>query len=312
MTNIFRILWFEDNSSWYNMESRKVKRHLKESYCLEFGPVRSIGTDFDFEQLKQDNNYDLILMDYVLAAGNTGKKMIDLIRSNAVLTDVLLYSSEYDKMIVELKADNPLIDGVFFADRKNELFEEKLFGIIHKIVRRSEDIVNLRGFFLDNTSDFEIRIKELLKLAWDKLPEAHERLNAAMEESLRNIEGFTSATLKEIRSNTPVYEHANNHKYALSIRNRVQILSEIISVLVELKKVAVPTDYRELEDFSKYYSEDISLYRNALGHKKYSDTSLQIKGKIITIDDSLHKKLRDNINKYDGLIGYLEDVMSSL
>ena len=62
----------------------------------------------------------------------------------------------------------------------------------------------------------------------------------------------------------------------------------------------------------KYYSEDISLYRNALGHKKYSDTSLQIKGKIITIDDSLHKKLRDNINKYDGLIGYLEDVMSSL
>lgn len=312
MTNIFRILWFEDNSSWYNMESRKVKRHLKESYCLEFGPVRSIGTDFDFEQLKQDNNYDLILMDYVLAAGNTGKKMIDLIRSNAVLTDVLLYSSEYDKMIVELKADNPLIDGVFFADRKNELFEEKLFGIIHKIVRRSEDIVNLRGFFLDNTSDFEVRIKELLKIAWDKLPDSHERLNTAMEASLRNIEEFTSANLKEIRSNASVYECANNHKYALSIRNRTKILSEIISVLVESKRMAVPDSYKELLAFSKSYSEDITPYRNALGHKKYSDTSLQINGKIVTIDDSLHRKLRDNINKYDSLITYLEDVLSSL
>ena len=76
MTNIFRILWFEDNSSWYNMELRKVKRHLMETYCLELGSVRNIGTDFDFERLKTDNNYDLILMDYVLAAGNTGKRKI--------------------------------------------------------------------------------------------------------------------------------------------------------------------------------------------------------------------------------------------
>lgn len=312
MTNIFRILWFEDISSWYNMELRKVKRRLKETYCLELESVRNIGTDFDFGRLKRDNNYDLILMDYVLAAGNTGKIMIDLIRSNAVLTDVLLYSSEYEKMIDELKADNPLIDGVFFADRKNELFEEKLFGIIHKIIRRSEDIVNLRGFFLDNTSDFEVRIKELLKIAWDKLPEAHERLNAAIEESLRNIERRTSATLREIRSKDPVYEYANNQKYPLTIAHRIQILSKIISVLVESKKIPVPTDYQELDDFSRHYSEDISLYRNALGHKKYSDTSLEIKGKIVAIDDSLHRKLRDNINKYDNLISYLEDVLSSL
>ena len=114
MTSIFRILWFEDDSSWYSMESRKVKHYLKKSYCLELGTVRNIGADFDFERLKQDNKYDLILMDYVLAAGNNGKKMVDLIRSNAVLTDVLLYSSEYDKMIGKLKADNPLL--VFFIN----------------------------------------------------------------------------------------------------------------------------------------------------------------------------------------------------
>ena len=312
MTNKFRILWFEDSSTWYKMESIKVRRYLKETYCLELDPKRNRGVDFDFEQLKQNNNFDLILMDYMLAAGNTGKQMIDMIRSNAVLTDVLLYSSEYDKMVRALGKDNPLIDGVFFADRKNELFEEKLFGIIHKIVRRTEDIVNLRGFFLDNTSDFEVRIKELLKIAWDKMSESHERLSVKMEANLKNIMDFTDRTLKEVHESDSVYESANNHKYALSIRNRIDILSEIISILVESNKIVIPQEYEELRDFSKGYSKDISLYRNALGHKKYSETSLKIEGKVVAIDESLHKMLRKNINKYDAIISFLEDAMSTL
>lgn len=96
-------------------------------------------------------------------------------------------------------------------------------------------IVNLRGFFLDNTSDFEVRIKELLNLAWTKLPESRDRMNKAMIDSLDNIEKFTSKNLGKIRKNDPLYECANNHKYALTIRNRVKILSEIIDILVNEK-----------------------------------------------------------------------------
>lgn len=312
MTNIFRILWFEDNTTWYNMELKKVQRHVWGKYCLEIDSTRNTGSDFDPAVLTSNNEYDLILMDYKLAAGNTGKAMVDLIRNNSILTDVLLYSSEYKNMIDELKADNPLIDGVFFADRKNELFEEKLFGIIHKIVRRSEDIVNLRGFFLDNTSDFEVRIKEILNLAWAKLPEEHDRLNKAMDDCLNNIEEFTSKNLDEIRANTPIYECANNHKYALSIRNRVKILTEIISILINDKGVVFSSNGIDVKKFDSHYNNDISVYRNALSHKKYNDTSLSINGKVVVIDESLHQKLRANINNYDSMIRFLEDTLVSL
>lgn len=312
MTNIFRILWFEDNTTWYNMELKKVQRHVWEKYCLEIDSTRNTGADFDPAVLTSNNEYDLILMDYKLAAGNTGKAMVDLIRNNSILTDVLLYSSEYKNMIDELKADNPLIDGVFFADRKNELFEEKLFGIIHKIVRRSEDIVNLRGFFLDNTSDFEVRIKEILNLAWAKMPEEHDRLNKAMDDCLNNIEEFTSKNLDEIRANTPIYECANNHKYALSIRNRVKVLTEIISILINDKGVVFSSNGIDAKKFDFHYNNDISVYRNALSHKKYNDTSLSINGKVVVIDESLHQKLRANINNYDSMIRFLEDTLVSL
>lgn len=312
MTNEFKILWFEDETTWYTMQSKKVANHLKNTYNLKTTPRRETGSNFDPNILKTENTYDLILMDYKLAAGNTGEKIIELIRNNSILTDVLLYSSQYQDMVDALVTQSPLIDGVYFADRKNALFEDKLYGVIHKIVRRSEDIVNLRGFFLDNTSDFEVRIKELLKLGWDKLSDHHSELEATMNTVLDNILAFDDKTVKEIKESDSIYNAANNHKYALSIRSRLEILKKVIDLLVEKDKIDLSGKYADIKEFDKKYNNDISVYRNAMGHKKYSDTSLEIKGRIVQIDEDFHRKLRDNINRYDGFICYLEDCISSI
>ena len=312
MTNEFKILWFEDETTWFTMQSKKVANHLKNTYNLKTDPKRETGANFNPDILKTENSYDLILMDYKLAAGNTGEKIIELIRNNSILTDVLLYSSQYQNMVDALVSQNPLIDGVYFADRKNALFEDKLYGVIHKIVRRSEDIVNLRGFFLDNTSDFEVRIKELLKLGWDKLPEYHGELEETMNTALDKILAFDDKTVKEIKESNNIYNAANNHKYALSIRSRLEILKKIIDILVEKDKLDLSGKYSDIEIFDKKYNSDISVYRNAMGHKKYSDTSLVINGEIIQIDEEFHRKLRDNINKYDDFIRCLEKCMETI
>lgn len=313
MTNIFKILWFEDDSTWYNIASETLRRYIQERYCLNLSSKRNTGADFDPSILTKNNDYDLILMDYKLAAGQTGKAIVDLIRDNAVLTDILLYSSEYDKMVEALTTTgNPLIDGVFFANRKKELFDEKLHNVIHKIVRRSEDIVNLRGFFLDNTSDFEVRIKELINLTWEKIPNEHVMLEKVMVECLEGIEKYTAKTLGEVRESAPIYKSANNHKYALSIKNRIEILDKIITHLFENKLIKIPAEFEDLKNFAAKYSDEVSTYRNALSHKKYSDTTLRIKGKPITIDKAMHQKLRETINKYDRLIDYLEKSIVAL
>lgn len=312
MTNEFKILWFEDETTWYTMQSKKVANYLKTTYNLKANPKHDTGANFNPDILKTENAYDLILMDYKLAAGNTGEKIIELIRDNSILTDILLYSSEYSKMVDTLVAQSPLIDGVYFADRKNALFEEKLHGIIHKIVRRSEDVVNLRGFFLDNTSDFEVRIKELLKLSWDKLPDNHEELENSMNEILDNILKHDDQVVKCIRGTGNVFNAANNHKYALSVRYRLEILAKIIDILLQQGKLVLPDIYSDISKFSQKYSDEISVYRNALGHKKFSDTSIEIKGKVVQVDENLHQLLRGYINKYELLISHLEKCMESL
>ena len=312
MTNIFSILWFEDSTTWFTMESKKLTRELQAKYSFQTDIKREIGTDYNPEELKSENKYDLILMDYKLAAGNTGEKIVDLIRKNAVLTDVILYSSQYGEMTDALKADAPMIDGVFFADRKNELFEEKLLAVINKIVRRSEDIVNLRGFFLDNTSDFEVRIKEILKIAWDKLPDQRELLQKTMSDILTEIELRTKTTIGDIRKKDDIYAAANNSKYILGISGRLNVLAAVIDILHKKGLLPINSDNNELSDFTNCYTNNISVYRNALGHKKYSDTSLFIQGKEVQIDESFHKKLRELIAKYNDLIGFIEDSLTAI
>ena len=312
MTQEFKILWFEDETTWYTMQSKKVEAYLEDHYNLTLGSKHEIGIDFEPNILTTENTYDLILMDYKLAAGNTGDKIIDLIRNNSILTDILLYSSEYQKMTTALMKGSPLIDGVYFADRKSLLFEEKLHNVIQKIVRRSEDIVNLRGSFLDNTSDFEIRIRELLKLSWDKFPEHQNELEKSINDVLDNILKHDTKVVTQLRNKEKIFPAANEHPYALSIRHRLTILNQIIKFLIEQGKIKLPDEYSDIKNFEESYSKEISVYRNALSHKKFSDTSIKINGKVIQIDQNLHLKLRKNIKKYELFISYLENCFESM
>ena len=312
MTNKFYILWFEDETTWFTMESTKLKRELHKSYGFQTEYKQGSGIDFNTEELTSDNKYDLILMDYKLAAGNTGEKIVNLIRENAVLTDVILYSSQYSEMKDALISSSPLIDGVFLADRKSELFENKVLAVIKKVVRRSEDIVNLRGFFLDNTSDFEVRIKELIKLAWDKLPDQRERLKDTMSKVLNNNKERTGKNVDGIMEEEDVYNTANNDEHALGIHNRLEVLNAIIDILISTKSLVINDATLKFKNFMNNYENDISCYRNAFGHKKYSDDSLIIRKKVVTVDSELHKQLRESIAEYDNLIQYLEDLVSSI
>lgn len=312
MTNKFFILWFEDDATWYNMESTKLIRKLLRTYGFQTESIREVGIDYNPEELRRENKYDLILMDYRLAAGNTGEKIVNLIRENAVLTDVILYSSQYSEMREALISSSPLIDGVFLADRKSELFEDKVLAVINKIVRRSEDIINLRGFFLDNTSDFEVRIKEIIKLAWDKLPDQRELLQDTMSKVLDESRRFANKTVEEIIKKEDIYNATNNNNFAISIHGRLKVLSVIIEILIREKSLKISDRDSELKNFPIEYDENITAFRNALGHKKFSDTSLNIRGNVITVDSELHKKLRETVARYDYLIKYIEDFITEI
>lgn len=170
MNTIFKILWFEDEQTWYNMEKLRVEGILNTHYLIP-EIVRKSGDDFNIDELT-GNDFDLILMDFKLADEVTGDTIVAALRESSILTDILFYSSEEDAMLAAIRTKMPPIDGVYLTKRDYAIFAEKVGKVIEKIVKRSEDIVNLRGFVLDNTSDFELRIKEILNLCWQKFDDA--------------------------------------------------------------------------------------------------------------------------------------------
>lgn len=308
MNHRFNILWFEDELQWYQMEQRKIESILEE-HCLEPVIKRENGENFNWNQVCT-NSYDLILIDYKLASDVTGDTIIKDLRNNNILTDTLFYSSGEASMLKAIHSANPPLDGIYYTKRDSKVFTEKVKNLINKIVKRSEHLVNLRGFVLDGSCDFETRIKELLKVAWEKFTaEQREALEEVVcsqidEPIIRCNKGKGIVT-----KNNPIYPNAVNYNHYFSHCDRLEILSKVIDILTNSYGF-IPDDKHK--KFKKNYEEEISWYRNALGHRKANDYTIEICGQQIPVDSSLHKNMRINMTLYDKLIRKIEEQIQIL
>lgn len=305
----FRILWFEDDSSWYSAE-RKILLHGLEEHKLLLEDKRETCSDIDLN-IFSDNAYDLILMDYKLAAGSTGNQAIELIRGNSILTDVLLYSSQYQDMVDACVKLSPPMDGVYYADRKRDLFETKLYRIIEKIIMRSEDIINLRGFVMDNVSDFEVRMQGILEEVWDVFEDQRESLMQKTIDLISGKEKRLGGVLESFRERRTEFLDINKDHYPLTANDRSLLIQVIIDVMVQNQKLIIPECFSELQNFSEKYNKELVVYRNKLGHCKEGETVIHVNGKEVQIDQDLHRYLREKIVKYDSVIQYLEEQIHS-
>lgn len=303
MNTFFRILWFEDEVSWYNMEKIRINSILQEHY-LTPEIVRKDGDDFDISELT-GNDYDLIIMDYKLAEGTTGDTVVAGIRENNILTDILFYSSEEHNMLNAISKGMPPIDGVYLTKRDYTIFTEKARNLINKIVKRSEDLVNLRGFVMDGSSDFEVRIQEILNIVWNKFTEEEKGvLEEAVQKTIKRNEDRDQKTKKKVLGETPTFPAAVNNMHFFSHSDRLYLLEKAIKILLDNYNLSEEEEY---SSFKSNYEKEISNYRNALGHRKSTDNVIEItKGNYVPIDEALHQKMRKNISRYSLLIEQLE------
>lgn len=307
MNTTFKILWFEDEPVWFNMEKLRIEGILKTHYLI---PVieRRDGDDFDLEELT-GNDYDLIFMDYKLAEGKTGDTIVTAIRNSDILTDILFYSSEEQNMLSAIREQMPPIDGVYLTKRDYTIFTEKAQRIIQKIVKRSEDVVNLRGFVLDNTSAFEVRIREILNICWQKFTQEQKNtLTQTLTKLLEGKKAWVSSQIDTAQQAECTFTYANNGEYILSIADRLDILQTVLPILVEeysMPNTIVP------EKFKQYYIEQVNMYRNRLSHITLGEKTIRIKGRDVEINQDLHRLLRRNISEVDSKIQKLETYLTN-
>lgn len=307
MNTTFKILWFEDEPVWFNMEKLRIEGILTTHYLI---PVieRRDGDDFDLEELT-GNDYDLIFMDYKLAEGKTGDTIVAAIRNSDILTDILFYSSEEQNMLSAIREQMPPIDGVYLTKRDYTIFTEKAQRIIQKIVKRSEDVVNLRGFVLDNTSAFEVRIREILNICWQKFTQEQKNtLTQTLTKLLEGKKAWVSSQIDTAQQAECTFTYANNGEYILSIADRLDILQTVLPILVEeysMPNTIVP------EKFKQYYIEQVNMYRNRLSHITLGEKTIRIKGRDVEINQDLHRLLRRNISEVDSKIQKLETYLTN-
>lgn len=275
----YKILWFEDTDESYETLSRRTQRYV-ESKNLRCQIKRIYGvSDFNISQYDL-NAYEVLVVDLQLSLGSKGYEIINAIRASNYVNDILFYSSAGVSTLENAMKEYKL-EGVFLSDRDNRVFMEKIKQLIDKSVRRSENIINIRGIVMDETSEFDSQMKDII-LATQSLmsPEeicsiknyvSKELLSKKANDASKLLEKFSdsgdwaiSDLLEEHEFTSMMRARLVNKILGLKSNQQIQeLVASCRNVLPEL--FAVPSGKFR---FAKAYEDNIIVFRNKLAHVK--------------------------------------------
>ncbi len=161
MNLAYNILWFEDDQDWYESIIDNIKEVIEDKlgFIMTLPLLKKNGDNIENINFSE---YDLILMDLNLEKSPTGDKLIEKIRSFEVFTNIIFYSSEGVSKVLEKVKDLEL-EGVYFSSRDGNSFVKKVEKIIHTTIKKIQDINNMRGLILAETSDLDKKMHQIVK-----------------------------------------------------------------------------------------------------------------------------------------------------
>lgn len=215
------------------------------------------------------------------------------------MNDILFYSSAgvntLEKAMKEYK-----LEGVFLSDRDNRIFMEKIKQLIDKSVRRSENIINIRGIVMDETSEFDSQMQDII-LASQSLMSPEEihcvktyvstnLLKKKINDAGELLEKFSdgrdwelSDLLREHEFTSMMKARLVNKIFGLSSNPQIQeLVVSCQDILPEL--FAEPSGKFQ---FAKAYEDNIIVFRNKLAHVKQLNAKRPVL--IGTINGTEHK-----------------------
>jgi hypothetical protein len=246
------ILWLENDKETITLKSPEIKKHLTD---LNFEVnVIEREDDSDTINILKTSDVNLILVDYNLQEQLKGDNIINAIRQNQLYNEVVFYSagSFRDKI-------KPQLEGVFYANIDNLV--EKTKAIIDITLKKNQDISNIRGLFVAETTDLTKQMEEVII-----------KILKIKEEPLKF---FNSQVIQEEFFSD--YAKYKIIKRFLDQKNTIlkeKILSTAEPELTSLKSLQKQVD-DIYKDFSHYQQEVIEL-RNELAHCKKSEKGRHI------------------------------------
>lgn len=282
----YKILWVEDNKSWYETTKELFAETLDELgfklIAKRCENIEEVKVEIQKNWLKE---YDLFLVDFTLKNSETGDQIIEFIRSineQPILTDIIFYSSAVENVRESMHRLG--LEGVYSADR-NEI-DSKFDLVVNTTIKKVQDINNMRGLVMAEVAELDLKMIELLKSYVCNLQlkqkeqfidKRKQSVLKSLNEMIRNFNNISDDSIFEHR------DFNTNHKWR-SVKNIAENIGdrEIIS---------------KLQD----YESDIIKKRNKLAHvKEFVDkngVSALVDGDFIFNDDAC-KIIRKDLQKH--------------
>ena len=291
----YRILWVEDDNDWVESEIEFIESYLKKyGFTLEYeNPEKYEKYDF--------SEFDIIIVDYKLTDEEQGQDVIEKIRKQELYTEILFYSVDGEDTLRQLISEKQL-DGVYCASKYS--CREKLEGLIYTTIRKTQDLNNLRGLVMAETSELDEMIKEILELLAEKDKVEKDKINKRQNKlSKRYKENIVD--LK---------------KYLLPDEFQKLVKSRHFDASFSLKtllRFATCGRNSLIQNDIKPYENKILLERNILAHNpEESSTSILMKikksdGNIVEYDEQKFIDIRKDIQEYKRIFQKIIDNLNA-
>lgn len=254
--------WFSDDLK--KLDDDNVYRKMQGHWIVEMSEMLSIGTVKSTDEIKSflsrqketyKDPYDKYAKDrprQCVFGGTTNRQdflpfdrtgnrrflpvMVDM--DNAE-THILSDEEETNAYILQVLAEAMTI----YRNGDYELNSQTIYKMYYMPYKKNvcQMIVwqvlfkcNLRGFVMDGSCDFEVRIHEILNIAWSKFSQPEQK--TLEDATLRNIElneKRDSKTRTKVKSQKPLYPAAVNDPHFFSHTDCLYLLTKVIGILQE-------------------------------------------------------------------------------
>lgn len=282
----YRILWVEDNKSWYETTKELFTDTLDELgfklVSMKCENIDEVKAEINKNWLKE---YDLLLIDFTLKNSESGDKIIEFIRGiqeQPILTDIIFYSSAVENVRDSMHKLG--LEGVYSADR-NEI-DTKFDLVVNTTIKKVQDINNMRGLVMAEVAELDNKMIELLNKYVDglKSEQKQEFIDKRKNRVLKSLEKMIN-DFKSI-SEVSIFEHRDFNTYHkwMSVKNLVKSI-----------------DDEDIKMKLDEYEKEIIQNRNKLAHVKEiiganGETTLA-DGDFIFNDD-VCREIRKNLQKH--------------
>lgn len=257
----YKILWIDDQIEDYI--DMGIKSEL-ETYIDTLGFISTVECFENggvAEESIKNTKYDLILSDYNIEGANEqGDILIQKIRDGGVFTEILFYSAQPD---FDTIAKNLYRDRVSFysliGDESFRGFKEKIYNLIEHTISKLQELNNIRGLVMSETSELDNSVEEII---YSFLSKEDDNSTHLKEYIVKSIISSAEGNLKKAQK----FDALNSIEIVKNRQFDADKKSRTVNKILEIIKA----EGEEFKNFYDNYKVDVLETRNDLAHAKSS------------------------------------------